>query len=350
MVRLALHFAAVSILFLLPSLLCAQTGPPQHPQRIKVVGPAKWEPSPQEVSAAYWTLEPGWNTDVEMRNNLAFRELTVTPVLRAASGQEVSLAPVTVAAQHVISLDLRNLAQSQPQILNGAGSFGSVAFRFSGLDSANLFAATIVRREGQPIDFHFDADDAGTPLYTTGGLEGMWWVPAQTSTNYIILSNPSKKTVAGSLILSTTSANRRVPLSIGPGQTQRIDLRETLGPSSVGVMGGLTLSLPGHESLSATLIVFDEVTGLTAIMKLFDREPNDESKGHILLAPMMALSQPDPGLAFPSGNNADSPPLPAECRIGPGTGFPHRRLAQRKQVRRICFSGIDPTARRGQSH
>jgi len=102
-----------------------------------------------------------------------------------------------VAAQHVISLDLRSLAQSQPQILHAAGSFGSVAFRFDGLDSANLFAATIVRRGGQPIDFHFDADDAGTPLYTTGGLEGMWWVPAQTSTDYIILSNPSKKTVTG---------------------------------------------------------------------------------------------------------------------------------------------------------
>ena len=283
------------------SLIRAQNGPPVHPPRPKVLGPAKWDPSPQEVSAAYWTLEPGWNTNVEMRNNLGFRELTVTPVLRAASGKEVSLTPVTVAAQHVISLDLRNLAQSQPQILNGAGSFGSVAFRFSGLDSANLFAATIVRREGQPIDFHFDADDAGSPLYTTGGIEGMWWVPDQTSTDYLILTNPAEKTVAGALILSLPSANRRIQLSIGPGQTQRIDLRETLGPSSIGAMGGLRLSLPGRESLSVTQIVFDEVTGLAAIMKLFDREPDDEFKDHTLLAPMMALSLPDEGLGFPSG-------------------------------------------------
>jgi hypothetical protein len=63
-----------------------------------VVGPAKWNPSPQSVSAAYWTLERGWNTDLEMRNNLRSRELTITPVLRAATGQELSLAPVTVAA------------------------------------------------------------------------------------------------------------------------------------------------------------------------------------------------------------------------------------------------------------
>jgi hypothetical protein len=114
-------------------------------------------------------LEAGWNTDVEMRNNLTSRELTVTPVLRSASGQEVALAPVTVAAQHVISLDLRNLAQSQPQILNDAGSFGSVAFRFSGLNPSNLFAATVVRREGQPIDFHFDADQGGKSALLN------WW-------------------------------------------------------------------------------------------------------------------------------------------------------------------------------
>ena len=66
-------------------------------------------------------------------------------------------------------------------------------------------------------------------------------------------------------------------------------------------MGGLTLSLPGRESLSVTQIVFDEVTGLAAIMKLFDREPDDEFKDHTLLAPMMALSLPDEGLGFPTG-------------------------------------------------
>jgi hypothetical protein len=59
--------------------------------------------------------------------------------------------------------------------------------------------------------------------------------------------------------------------------------------------------LPGHESISATQIIFDETTGLAAIMKLFEREPDDKTRLHTLLAPMMALSQPDESLAFPSG-------------------------------------------------
>ena len=105
MVRTGFHAAAAaSLLVLFSSSLYAQSGAPPHPPRPTLVGPAKWEPSSQEISAAYWTLEAGWNTDVEMRNNLTSRELTVTPVLRSASGQEVALAPVTVAAQHVVSL------------------------------------------------------------------------------------------------------------------------------------------------------------------------------------------------------------------------------------------------------
>lgn len=281
--------------------LHAQSGPPQHPPRPTVVGPAKWNPTPQELSAAYWTLESGWDTTLEIRNNVRYRELTVTAVLRTAAGQEIPLTPVTVAPQNVIAIDLRNLSQTDTNNASYVGLFGSVVFRFSGLNASNVFAATIVRREGQPIDFHFDADQAGSPAYQSGGVEGIWWLPAQTSNAFLILSNPSKKTVAGSVLLSASSSNRRIPLNLTPGQMQRIDLRQALGSSNIGAAGGLTISLPGHESISATQIVFDEITGLTAIMKLFDRDPNDQPKGHVLVAPMMALNQPDADLAFPTG-------------------------------------------------
>lgn len=133
------------------------------------------------------------------------------------------------------------------------------------------------------------------------GLEGIWWLPAKSSTSYLILSNPSDKPVSGSLVLSAPSKNFRIPLRIDAHQTNRIDLRESLGRSNIAAIGGLTLFLPGHESLSATQIVFDEVTGLTAIMKLFDRETDDKPAVHTLRAPMMALSQPDQGLGFPAG-------------------------------------------------
>jgi hypothetical protein len=154
-----------SILFL-SSFDLGQSTPPQHPPRPTVVGPAKRNPLPQEISAAYWTLEPGWDTTLEMRNNLRYREIVVTPILRTAAGQEIPLAPVTVASENVVSLDLRDLALSDKNSEGYVGYFGSVAFRFSGLNASNLFAATIVRREGQPIDFHFDASPHHFPDIT----------------------------------------------------------------------------------------------------------------------------------------------------------------------------------------
>jgi hypothetical protein len=291
--------AIAAVLVVLPcSSLLAQNAPPAHPPRPKMLGPAKWQPVAREISAAYWTLEPGWSTTLEMRNNVMHHDLSVTPVLRSETGQETSLPPVTIPSQHVISINLRNAAA-----LNHAnlGSFGSVAFRFNGLNASNLFAATIVRREGEPIDFHFDGQDSGTK-YDLGGFEGLWWIPAASSTDYLILLNPAKKSVRGTLALSSAFASHQ-PLAIhlGPGETKRIDLREVLGSSSVGGVGGLSLLLPGEEPIFATQIIFDEVTGLAAMMKMFDRDPDDQSQSRVLRAPMMALSQPDPGLGFPAG-------------------------------------------------
>lgn len=293
-----------SILLLCSSFICAQSTPPTHPPRPKLVGPAKWTPSPQEVSATYWTLEPGWDTELELRNNLTSHELIVTPVLRTAGGLETLLATVTIPPQHIVSLDLRNAAEVSPDVLNqlGAdhsGAFGSAIFRFEGLSFGNLFAATIVQRVGRPIDFHFDAEDKN---FTSGGIEGVWWNAAARSNDYLILSNPHQKPVTGSLLLSAPSgASRSLPIIIAGRSTLRVDLREAVGPMGSEIMGGLSLSLPGKESLGATQIVFDESVGLAAVMKLFQREPEETSGKHVLRAPMIALSQPDPGLGFPAG-------------------------------------------------
>ncbi len=82
--------SAVSLFFaiLASASLLAQSPPPPrqpHPPR-----PAKWEPKPQEIFVSYWTVEPNWSTQLEIRNNVARREVTVTPVLRTAAGRKSS--------------------------------------------------------------------------------------------------------------------------------------------------------------------------------------------------------------------------------------------------------------------
>lgn len=302
--RLATLFAPVSILLLAAVAATCQPPQPHFPKPGTTVALADWIPTQQEVIASYWSLEPGWNTELEVRNNLAKRQLTVTPVLRTAAGREIALPDIVLASEEVTSINLQQaVAEVAPELVNHMGSFGSAAVRFAGLNDRNVFAATMVYREGHPIDFHFDGYDAASNDGYFSGIEGIWWLPADTSTDFLIISNPSRKPVAGTLHLTSGSAynnyNKQLTLTLGPFQTARIDIREVIGGSAGTDMGGLTLSFPNNEGISASQIVFDEVTGLAAIMKLFERDKDESVEAHVLRAPMIALRQPDAALAYP---------------------------------------------------
>ncbi|MGC2474773.1 MAG: hypothetical protein WA485_10590 [Candidatus Sulfotelmatobacter sp.] len=61
-------------------------------------------PKPQESFAPYWTSEPGWTTELQLKNNLLKASLTVTPVLRLASGKEITLDPTTIPPNASVSV------------------------------------------------------------------------------------------------------------------------------------------------------------------------------------------------------------------------------------------------------
>jgi hypothetical protein len=228
-----------------------------------------WTASPQELFASYWTLEPGWSTELEIRNNVPWRNLRVTPVLRIATGAEVPLTPVTVRPDEIVSVNLQEaVASVKPELVGKMGSFGSVVFRFEGTGGANAFGAAVVRRDGRPIEFHFDADE-----FMSNAVEGMWWLPTESSTAYLLLSNPTLSPASAKLTLTDSSgAAHRFALTVVAGQSQRINIREVLRAQAGGVMGGLSLSVSKPGALNASEIVFDEVAGFSALMKLFDRD------------------------------------------------------------------------------
>jgi hypothetical protein len=85
-----------------------------------------------EQVATYWTSEPGWDTELQLRNNLYSAPLTVTPVLRLASGQEIPLTAVTIPANASASVSVNeSLQEHAPNLLGQPDSYGSVAFRFA---------------------------------------------------------------------------------------------------------------------------------------------------------------------------------------------------------------------------
>jgi hypothetical protein len=69
------------------SFLCAQNPSSPNP-----------EPMPaedQEVFVPWWTLQPGWHTELEIRNNEKGRHIEIEPILRLANGTEVRLPKVS---------------------------------------------------------------------------------------------------------------------------------------------------------------------------------------------------------------------------------------------------------------
>lgn len=90
--------------------------------------PRRHPDEPHESFAPYWTAEPGWHTELQLRNNLAQGDLVVTPVLRLADGQSIKLTPVTIASAHAVSVNLHDaLTVRAPYLVDKADSFGGVS-------------------------------------------------------------------------------------------------------------------------------------------------------------------------------------------------------------------------------
>jgi hypothetical protein len=111
MVRSSLRLL-VTICFLTAGSLIAE----QHPVPPPAIS--------QELFAPYWTAEPGWHTDLQLRNGLRSAPLVVTPVLRLSSGQEYSLTPVSIGPSDVVTVDVRPGAPGLAQFETWETYFG----------------------------------------------------------------------------------------------------------------------------------------------------------------------------------------------------------------------------------
>jgi hypothetical protein len=308
--------------FLLVPLAASQQTPPRPP-------PA---PADQEQIVPYWTTETGWTSELQLRNNRIGQELTVTPVLRTAYGAETALAPVTIKSEEVKSIDLdAAIGTTAPQLV---GTYGSLVLRYRSPGSRSLYASLMVRNIGHPFVFHIDATIETQDLQA-GSREGIWWVPKDTTSDYLVLTNQGKITLP--LDLSLYDANgkeSKQQVLLGPHATMRYSVRKLILAAGLnGSYGGIKVSAASHAgSLDTVHFLFDEAAAFSAILKMFDHDPNakleqrDFARTSVwtLRAPMLALSNPDPALAFPPGTtlrpqlfirNSTSKPVDAALRF-----------------------------------
>jgi hypothetical protein len=261
-----------------------------------------------EQFAAYWTEEPGWHTELQLRNNPAAGELVVTPSLRSPDGTELQLAPVTIPPGDVANVPVHeSLMNSRSGF---TATYGSVVFHYRAPVIKALNAVAMIHLEGKPIGFHVDAYPQAS-RWVTGSREGIWWLPRDTATDYLVLTNTSGKSVETTLVLRDASGRSwQEKVSFAAKQMSRLSVRSMLKRANLrGTFGGITLEIPkGAGNVDTFHVIVDEVAGSSAVMKMFDRDPKstiDERsfgglKQWILRAPMLALANPDPALGFPA--------------------------------------------------
>jgi hypothetical protein len=267
------------------------------------------ETSDHELFAPYWTAEAGWHTELQMRNNLSSGDLTVTPVLRNVNGAEFALPQVTVAPNEVITLDVvQALTKSAPQLV---GSYGSVVFRYHSPGMRNLYASVMVFDDGHPMAFHLDAFPEATD-FDAGSREGIWWLPSPTASDYLVLNNEGNQALNIRLQLYDAKGRGSAQQIVLQGKTiNRYSMRELVEKAGLsGTFGGFKLETASKVgSLDTAYFLFDEMAGFSALMKTFDRDPQGKvvprpgsaETDWTTRAPMLALTNPDPTLGFPTG-------------------------------------------------
>ena len=268
-----------------------------HPQAARILRP-------------YWTSEPGWDTELQLKNNLASGPLTVTPVLRLASGEEIPLDPVTIPSNVSVSVWVNEgLLKHSPSLLSQPGSYGSVVLRFTSPNPMNLQATAVLSLHGAPITFSVGASPVpqSQPWVDgnkSGSLEGILWQPRDGLKDVLPISNSADKKISGNLSLFDASGKRwSQSLSFAPHQTLRLapnDLAQQAGLS--GSYGGIRLDFPASApALDAIHFMYDEASNYSVPLEMFGRDPNatlkqragSDAKRWTMLAPIDAgLEQP----------------------------------------------------------
>lgn len=298
------------------TVLLLITASPTRAQSQATSGPQSASPfhtpplaADQEQFISYWTTEAGWQSELELRNDMSAQELTVTPVLRTPDGTETPLAPVTIKPQDVKTIDLKAAAiGAAPQLIS---AYGSVVLRYHSTDSRNLFAMIMIRNTSHSVAYHLDAIGEIQENHA-GSLEGVWWLPNDTASDYLVLANQGSNPLQIDLSLyDSTGKEAKQKLTLASRTTNRLSVRQLVRAAGLtGSYGGLKVYTPSHAgSLDSLHILFDEKASFSALTKMFDQSPTTtleerdfaRTKIWTLRAPMLALTHPDPALALPDG-------------------------------------------------
>jgi hypothetical protein len=133
-----------------------------------VAGTAGQEDTPEQLLwAAYWTVQPGFTSTLEMKNNRVQEALTVHVSLYLPSGEEYYLDPIELGPRQATAIHLNRVLESLPASLAArAGQEGSLEVKFRSSSPKALMGSVSVTNPDFGIAWNFFL----YPVFSTGPL------------------------------------------------------------------------------------------------------------------------------------------------------------------------------------
>src|SRR5260370_38456903 len=117
----------------------------------------------------------------------------------------------------------------------------------------------------------------GLPDLQAGRREGIWWLPNDTASDYLILTNQGGNTIPLDLLLYDASGKMSTQkILLGSRETTRYSVRKLVQAAHLaGSYGGIKISAASHAgSLDTLHFLFDKKAEFAAILKMFDHNSN----------------------------------------------------------------------------
>lgn len=307
----------VIVIWLAALILHAQntvnsTVPPRTlPQPDKRIIPTKYENLvPQALAGALWRVDHTYKATLRLKNHVQTASISVTPVLYLADGTRYPLAPITLAASGVATVDLNQQLQLMPNSLRvHISDFGSAGVEFSWPWESAVTATVENLDTVRSLILNSSAAPTGSASALQGThqrIEGMWWTPNSDATPYLALTNtsdsqvPAVITVMGPTPQQTSTATQ---VSIGAHRTEWYPLSQLWPEIAKVYQGGITVAYDGSRAaLIANGGVENESTGFSEAMTFAYHFAEASSPSiHAFASSGLMIGTPDPAMLFPKG-------------------------------------------------
>ena len=254
--------------------------------------------------SVYWTVEPGYTSTLEMKNNRAQESLTAQVSLYFERGEEYELAPIVLGPRQTVVLNLNDVMDSLPSSVAARGSKeGTAEVRFDASNGAALMGSISVVHSKRGIGWSFPFYPVNTQAPVVP-VRGLFWFPDKNTDGFVAVHNSSDQmmTVTPSFQIATEKHVLEA-VSLAPGQGYKLELRKELKKLGLHDIseGGIEFNYQGtRDALKAHGVLFND-RGFSAEVDFHRFDNWTEPQEFMLRTPRFAVGSADPALGLPNG-------------------------------------------------